>query len=78
MVRVRQAVDQRAQGSKLGAALLQDAIKRAVAVSRNVGIRALLVQALDERAKQFVLRYGVQESPQLAMTLMLRLNAAKG
>jgi GNAT superfamily N-acetyltransferase len=77
MVLARLAVDQQAQGIKLGAALLQDAVNRAVAVSRNAGVRALLVHALDERARQFYEHYGFQESPQHPMTLMLRLNTAK-
>ncbi len=47
------AVDRRAQGIKLGASLLQDAVNRAVAVSRNASVRALLVHALHDRAKQF-------------------------
>ena len=77
MVLARLAVDQRAQGVKLGAALLQDAVSRAVVVSHNAGVRALLVHALDERAKQFYEHYGFQESPQHPMTLMLRLNTMK-
>ncbi|CAM5439555.1 hypothetical protein TMEC54S_03216 [Thauera mechernichensis] len=77
MVLGRLAVDHRAQGSKLGAALLQDAVNRAVAVSQNAGVRALLVHALHDRAKQFYEHYGFQESPQHPMTLMLRLNATK-
>lgn len=77
MVLARLAVDQRAQGIKLGAALLQDAVNRAVAVSHNAGVRALLVHAIDERAKQFYEHYGFQESPQHPMTLMLRLNSMK-
>ena len=77
MVLARLAVDRRAQGIKLGAALLQDAVNRAVAVSHKVGIRALLVHALDDRAKQFYQHYGFQESPQHPMTLMLRLSAVK-
>lgn len=77
MVLARLAVDHRAQGIKLGAALLQDAVNRAVAVSQNAGIRALLVHALHDRAKQFYEHYGFQASPQHPMTLMLRLNAAK-
>ncbi len=75
MVLARLAVDRRAQGIKLGAALLQDAVSRAVVVSRNAGVRALLVHALDERAKQFYAHYGFQESPLHPMTLMLRMNA---
>lgn len=77
MVLARLAVDRRAQGIKLGAALLQNAVNRAVAVSHNVGVRALLVHALDDRAKHFYQHYGFQESPQHPMTLMLRLSAVK-
>ena len=53
------------------------AVNRAVAVSAHAGVRALLVHALHERAKQFYERYGFQESPQHPMTLMLRLNTGK-
>lgn len=74
MVLARLAVDRRAQGTRLGAALLQDAVNRAVAVSHNAGVRALLVHSLDDRAKRFYEHYGFQESPQHPMTLMLRLN----
>lgn len=74
MVLARLAVDHRAQGIKLGVSLLQDAVNRAVAVSQNAGVRALLVHALHDRAKQFYEHYGFQESPQHPMTLMLRLN----
>ena len=77
MVLARLAVDQRSQGIKLGAALLQDAVRRAVSVSQNAGVRALLVHALHDRAKQFYEHYGFQESPQHPMTLMLRLNSVK-
>lgn len=77
MVLGRLAVDQRAQGIGLGAAMLQDAVNRAIAVAQNAGVRALLVHALDERARQFYMHYGFQESPQNPMTLMLRLNTLK-
>lgn len=77
MVLARLAVDHRAQDVKLGASLLQDAVSRAVSVSQNAGVRALLVHALHDRAKQFYERYGFQESPQHPMTLMLRLSAVK-
>lgn len=77
LVLARLAVDRRAQGIKLGAALLQDAVNRAVSVSRNAGVRALLVHAINERAKAFYAHYGFQESPQHPMTLMLRLNVVQ-
>lgn len=75
MVLARLAVDKRAQGIKLGASLLQDAVNRAVVVSHNAGVRALLVHALHERAKQFYEHYGFQVSPAHPMTLMLRLGS---
>lgn len=77
MVLARLAVDRRAQGRHLGASLLQDAVKRTVAVSRNAGVRALLVHALHDRAKQFYEHYGFQASPVHSMTLMLRLSSIK-
>jgi len=77
MVLARLAVDQRTQGRKLGAALLQDAVLRSIAVSENAGVRALLVHALHERAKRFYEHYGFQESPQHPMTLMLRLHVVR-
>ena len=77
MVLARLAVDHRAQGIKLGASLLQDAVNRAVVVSQNAGVRALLVHALHDRAKAFYEHYGFQSSPLHPMTLMLKLNIGK-
>jgi len=73
MVLARLAVDIRAQGVKLGAALLQDAVTRVQFVAGNVGVRALLVHALHERAKRFYEHYGFRASPIHPMTLMLPL-----
>lgn len=77
MVLARLAVDHRAQGIKLGGGLLQDAVNRAVTVSQNTGVRALLVHALHERAKSFYEDYGFQVSPVDPMILMLRLSSTK-
>jgi len=77
MVLARLAVDRTAQGQHLGASLLQDAVNRAVAVSQHAGVRALLVHALHEKAKQFYEHYGFQPSPTHPMTLMLRLSSVK-
>ncbi|MGC8703405.1 MAG: GNAT family N-acetyltransferase [Thiomonas sp.] len=77
MVLARLAVDVHAQGIKLGGALLQDAVNRAVNVAQNTGVRALLVHALHERAKLFYAHYGFQVSPADPHVLMLRLSHAK-
>ena len=77
MVLARLAIDHRAQGIKLGAGMLQVVVNRAVTVSHSVGVRALLVHAFNERAKEYYEHYGFQESPQHTMTLMQRLNTDK-
>jgi GNAT superfamily N-acetyltransferase len=51
----RLAVDRRHAGKGLGSSLLQDAMLRVLEVSRHVGIRALLVHALDDDALRFYL-----------------------
>ena len=75
MVLARLAVDLRAQGIQLGAGLLRDAVERSLAVAQNAGVRALLVHALHDRAKQFYLYFGFQASPVHPLTLMLRLKS---
>lgn len=71
MVLARLAVDTRAQGMKLGAALLRDAMNRSVRVSSNTGVRAMLVHALNQRAREFYNYYGLKASPLNPLTLML-------
>lgn len=73
IVLARLAVDRRAQGMRLGSAMLRDAVQRARVVAGHAGVRALLVHALHERARDFYLRYGFESSPVAPMTLMLRL-----
>ena len=77
MVLARLAVDNQAQGIKLGGSLLQDAVKRAVNVAQNTGVRALLVHALHERAKLFYEHYGFQAATADPLVLMLRLRHAR-
>jgi GNAT superfamily N-acetyltransferase len=73
MVLGRLAVDLSCQGEKLGTAMLKDAVLRTIAVSENAGVRALLVHALNEPARQFYLQHGFSSSPFNPLTLMLRL-----
>ena len=71
--KARNTVAPNAQGEKLGAALLQDAVNRAVGVACHAEAGAVLVYALHERAKQFYEHDGFQASAVDAMTLMLRV-----
>lgn len=76
MVLARLAVDVRAQGMKLGAALLRDALQRCIQVSQNAGVRALLVHALNDKARQFYEHYGFKATPTHPMTLMLSIRSS--
>jgi GNAT superfamily N-acetyltransferase len=59
----RLAVDSSVQGHGVGAWLLRDAMLRALSAAEEVGIRVLLVHAIDERAASFYARYGFEPSP---------------
>ncbi len=54
----RLAVTKDCQGRGLGAALLADAMRRTVRAADEVGIRAVLVDAIDEPAAAFYQRFG--------------------
>jgi predicted N-acetyltransferase YhbS len=71
MVLGRLAIHNTMHGQRLGSALLKDALLRTLSVSKNVGIRAIVVHAISEDAKRFYLGYGFQVSPIDPMTLML-------
>jgi GNAT superfamily N-acetyltransferase len=62
----RLAVDKQAQGQRLGETLLLDVFQRCVQLSQHLGIYAIVVDALNDRARQFYLKYGfyeVQDDP---------------
>ena len=67
----RLAVDHAQQGKGLGTTLLQDALLRAERAAETVGVRAVLVQAIDATARSFYLRFGFDPSPADDMRLML-------
>ncbi len=58
----RLAVDTKEQRQGLGAHLLRDAILHAVEAADLVGVRALLVHAIDAEAKQFYLHFDFEPS----------------
>ncbi|PSB01850.1 GNAT family N-acetyltransferase [Merismopedia glauca] len=51
------AVDRSAQGKGLGGELLVDALLRSLRASQEIAIYAVRVDAIDERAKEFYLKY---------------------
>lgn len=73
----RLAVDRRFQGGGIGSGLLKDALLRAVQTSEIVGVRAVLVHAIDEQAQRFYARYGFVEFPNESRTLFLPVDSIK-
>ncbi|MEG4632681.1 GNAT family N-acetyltransferase [Microcoleus sp. AR_TQ3_B6] len=76
MVIGRLAVDRNWQGCGLGRALLKDAILRTLQAAEIVGIRAILVHAISEDAKQFYQKSGFTVSPIDPMTLLVKVSDA--
>ncbi|MCL2780793.1 MAG: GNAT family N-acetyltransferase [Actinomycetia bacterium] len=70
----RLGIDRRHQGQALGAALLKDALLKAIAAARVIGARALLVHALNTGVIAFYERYGFRQLPGAAQTLYLPLD----
>ena len=54
----RLAVDRSIQGQGLGSLLLIDALRRAQHLAEHVGVRAVEVDAIDDPARQFYLKFG--------------------
>jgi len=73
----RLAVDRRYHNKGIGQALLRDAMIRAVNVSGNAGVFAILVHSLNDQAKQFYLSRGFVESPLQSMTLMMTIETVR-
>lgn len=73
MVLGRLAIDHRYHGMGLGADLLRDAILRTTRLAQEIGIRALVVHALHDQARDFYLHHGFSESAIDPLVLMLRI-----
>lgn len=52
------AVDKDSQGQKLGELLLVDIFQRGIKIAQDIGVIGFLVDAINEKAKLFYLRYG--------------------
>jgi GNAT superfamily N-acetyltransferase len=73
----RLAVDRSSQGRGLGAALLLDALRRAVGAAELVGIRAVVVHALDDEAARFYEQFSFAPLGDEPRTLMVPLAAVR-
>ena len=69
----RLAVDQRHRGRGLGKYLLMDALTRSLSASASIGIYAVVVDALDERAQAFYAKFGFTAFPETPNRLFIPL-----
>jgi predicted N-acetyltransferase YhbS len=76
MVIGRLAVDYNWQSQGIGRGLVRDAVLRTLQAATIAGIRAILVHALNEQAKQFYEKCGFISSPVASMTLMVTIKDA--
>jgi GNAT superfamily N-acetyltransferase len=56
----RLAVDQKTQGMGLGEQLLMDALERSLTIGEDLGIHAIVVNAIDEVAASFYRKYSFE------------------
>ena len=69
----RLAVDVCTQGHRFGKWLLNDAVMRVANLADQVGIKAVMVHAIDEQAKAFYEYFGFVQSPIAAGTLFYKI-----
>ena len=71
----RLAVDKEARSQRLGETLLIHALQSAQRAAKIVGIYAVVVEALDESARSFYLKYGFNELTDDQLHLYLPMRA---
>ncbi len=73
------AVDEVWRGRRLGSDLLIDAARRSLAAAGTVGARAVIVQAVDDRARAFYEKFGFRPfSEREPLMLVLRMSEIAG
>lgn len=77
VILARLAVDLRDQGRGIGRGMLLDAIRRALVIADEAGIRALLTHPIDAAARAFYERYSFVSSPVREGQLLLLLKDAR-
>ncbi len=73
----RLAIDNGRQGCGIGSDLLRDALRRAVGAADQIGIRAVLVDAIDGNAANFYRHYGFEPATDDGLTLMVPVGALR-
>ena len=69
----RLATDVNHEGRGIGSGMLKDAVLRSQRLAQEMGMRALLCHAIDEKGAGFYRHHGFLQSPIEPLTLMLPL-----
>ena len=77
VILARLAVSLQDQGKGIGIGMLQEAIRRTMAIADQAGVRALLTHPIDEQASRFYRRFGFESSPIREQQLLLLLKDAR-
>ena len=77
VILARLAVSREYQGRGIGVGMLQDAVRRTLAIAEQAGVRAMLVHPIDEDAARFYTRFGFIASPLREQQLLMVLKDAK-
>ena len=77
VILARLAVSLQDQGKGIGIGMLQEAIRRTMAIADQAGVRALLTHPIDEEASRFYRRFGFESSPIREQQLLLLLKDAR-
>ena len=73
----RLAVDRSQKGKGLGKALVRDALIRAIQAADIAGLRAFLIHAKDENAKNFYQKLGFESAPHNEFHLFMKISDIK-
>ncbi len=73
----RIAVDGRDQGCGLGRSLLLDALQRVLVASEQMAVRAVLTEAIDDRAAAFYRHFGFESSALEPALLMVEIGLVR-
>ncbi|WP_028486024.1 GNAT family N-acetyltransferase [Thiomicrorhabdus chilensis] len=74
VILARLAIDTNFKGLSLGKGLLKDALLRSLNVANEVGVKAVLVHALDSEAVEFYEKFGFKRMPEQENTLLISIS----
>ena len=74
MLIARLAVDVKFQGLSIGMGLLRDALLRTAQAASIIGIRAVMVNALNDDAARFYRHFGFMDAPVNPLLLLLPMS----